>query len=242
MNTELNKAMRGKWKQVYFDSERDVAPTQGNISESRFPVSGILFKNASHSIFQSFAGIISALPEQNRAVVPCAWGVAEVPSDIVPFDGEHLSSLGFPEAKLGDFRVKPFARILNKDAQDSAVAIKSDLPDCILNNVVASDVFFVCGICYRQHKGVAPSTEGFEFLSWTENRLKPHSSRGNFTSFIVKVDDDTRVSFWGAPIFTADRDISFIVVYQRNLADGRIAIVGMQINSFIGKIPLPSAF
>ena len=54
----------------------------------------------------------------------------------------------------------------------------------------------------------------------------------------MKIEDGTRVSFWGAPISTADGRVSAIVVHQRNLADGAIAIVGMQIRSFMGKIPL----
>ena len=227
--------MRDKWKQVCLETERDVVPTQGNnVFKSRFPVSGIIFENASHSVFRSFAGVISALPEQNRAVVPHICGTAEVSGDIVPFGGEYLSSLGFQVAKWDEFWIKPFARILNQDEQGATVATKPDLPDCILRKVVSPDEFCICGICYR------PSTEGFEFLNWTENQVKPHSSKGSFTSFIVKAEDGTRVSFWGAPIVTADGIISSIAVHQRRLADGRIAIVGMKIRSFMGKIPLPS--
>ena len=241
MNVDFDDIVSDKWKQVHLETEKDVAPTQGNIcSESRAPVSGILFKRASHSAFQSFAGIISALPEQDRVVVPHAWGTTEVQGIIVPFDGERLSSLGFQVANLGEFRIKPFARILPQCAQDAAGAIKPDLLDCALNKVVSSDEFCICGICYRQRKDVAPPTKGYEFIKWTENQVKPHSSKGIFTSFIVKIEDGTRVSFWGAPISTADGRVSAIVVHQRNLADGTIAIVGMQIRSFMGKIPLLS--
>lgn len=241
MNVDFDDIVRDKWKQVCLETERDVAPTQGNICpESRIPVSGILFKNASHSAFQSFAGIISALPEQDRVVVPRAWGTTEVQGVIVPFDGAHLSSLGFQVVKFDEFRIKPFARILYQCAQDAAVAIKPDLPDCVLNKVASSDEFCICGICYRQRKDVAPSSEGYEFIKWIENQVKPHSSKGIFTSFIVKVEECPRVSFWGAPISTADGRVSAIVVHQRNLADGTIVIVGMQIRSFMGKIPLHS--
>ena len=71
--------------------------------------------------------------------------------------------------------------------------------------------------------------------------MKLHSSKGDFSSFIVKVKKDIRISFWGAPILTADGEISLIVVHQRNLSEGRIAIVGMKIRSFVVKIPCHSA-
>ena len=226
MNVDFNDIVRDKWKQVCLETERDVAPTQGNICpESRIPVSGILFKNASHSAFQSFAGIISALPEQDRVVVPRAWGTTEVQGVIVPFDGAHLSSLGFQVVKFDEFRIKPFARILHQCAQDAAVAIKPDLPDCVLNKVASSDEFCICGICYRQRKDVAPSSEGYEFIKWIENQVKPHSSKGIFTSFIVKVEECPRVSFWGAPISTADGRVSAIVVHQRNLAGNETILI-----------------
>lgn len=240
MNTDSNSVMRNKWKQVCLGSERDVTPTQGNtLSKSGSPVSGILFENTSHSVFRSFAGIISALPEQNRAVIPHTWRVVEIACDRVPFDGERLSSLGFPVAK--QFRIKPFARILNQEAQDVVIAIKPELPDCILNKVVSPDEFCIRGISYRQRKDTVPSTGGFEFLNWTENQVTPHSYKGNFTSFIVRVEESIRISFWGAPILTPDGEISMIVVYQRNLAEGEIAIVGMKIHSFMAKIPYYSA-
>ena len=241
MDTDFNSVMRDRWKQVYFDSERDIAPTQGSIfSECRIPVSGMLLKNAPHSVSRSFSWIISALPEQNRAIVPHAWGVAEVQGIIVPFDGGHLSSLGIQVAKDDEFRIKPFARILNQDAQSAAVAIKPDLPDCALDKVISQGECCISGVCYRRQKDVSPSTKGFEFLNWSEKQTKPHSCKGIFTSFIVKVEEGVQVSFWGAPIITADGIISSIVVHQREVADGKIAIVGMQIKPFISKIPLPS--
>lgn len=240
MNVVFNDIMRDKWKQVCLETERDIAPTQGHIcSESRVLVSGILFKNASHSAFPSFAEIISALPERDRVVVPHTWGTTEVQGSMVSFDGEHLSSLGFP--KGGEFRVLPFSRILNTDVQDAAITTKPNHPACILNNVVPPGEFCVSGICYGQQTDMEPSSKGVGFLNWVEVQMKLHSSKGDFSSFIVKVKKDIRISFWGAPILTADGEISLIVVHQRNLSEGRIAIVGMKIRSFVVKIPCHSA-
>ena len=230
-----HNVVQDNWKQVRFEVERSV-PQQciNKAFRSSIPVSGILYDG-----IQSYSGIlVSALPEQSTAGVPDEWRASEIPTTIVPYDGLSLSALGFQGQSYETFRVSPFVKQVNPNVMNPTLVPIPFVSISNTNGDMTTHSFYIMGVRYEAQKD--SSTEGFEFLNWAECRLKLLSSNGDFTSFIVRDELDIRVSFWGAPILTADGKISSIVVYQRNLADGTVEIVGMKIKSFIDSIPLLS--
>jgi len=237
MNTCCHNVVPDNWKQVRFEVEWGI-PQQciNKAFRSSIPVSGILYDG-----IQSYSGIlVSALPERSTAGVPDEWRASEIPTTIVSYDGLSLSALGFQGQSKVAFRISPFVRQVNPDMMKHAFAPTSFVPTIKADGDITADSFCITGVRYEPQKNISTSTAGFKFLTWVGFQLNKHSSEGVFTIFIVKVEQGSQVSFWGAPVLTADEKISSIVVHQRNLTDGAVAIVGMKIKSFIDSIPLLS--
>ena len=242
MSMNFYNVQNNKWEQVRFEVENCISlPHVNRVQESLIPVSGVLYKKASLLASQLSSGIIvSALPEQSVAVLPPGWVVSEVPTIRVPMDGIPLCSLGFPKALYKAFRITPFVRNVNRYASDAFSTPMSISFATKSSDDITNDVFCIKGICYGEQKNGDPSTRCSEFLNWTEKQLSWNSSKGAFTAFSAKVEEDVQISFWGAPILTAKGEINSIVVYQQTLGDETVGIVGMKIKPFINSIPLLS--
>lgn len=235
MNMCCHNVVQDNWKQVRFEVEWSISQQCINkTSRSSIPVSGILYDG-----IESSSGIlVSALPEHSTVCVRDEWRASEIPTAIVPYDGIPLSSLGFQGQSNVAFHISPLVKHVNTDAINPTFVSTPFVSISDANGDITTHSFYIMGVRYEAQKD--SSAESFKFINWAEYRLKLHSSNGFFTSYILRAEQDIRVSFWGAPILTATGKISSIVVHQWNLAEGAVGIVGMKIKSFIGSIPLLS--
>ena len=240
MNAHPNDVETDKWKQILVEFESNVLPMHGNnIFRGRVPVSGILYNNTSRLVSQSSSGIIvSALPWQSSEA--SRWKASGISNNICSFYGPSLSSLKLKVSSCEQIPIHPFVDVVNQVVLQASFAPKPISAVNTSNDDIAAEEFSITGICYELQKNAGPSAKSFESCKWKQYRLQPCYSRDAFTSFFVKIEKGVHSSFWGAPIFTADGKVKSIVVYQQNFDDETVAIVGMQINSFIDTIPLLS--
>lgn len=237
MNTNSLSSQKYKKKQIVVEFACNVFSMSGNKAfKGRIPVSGILFIRESQSSSQSWFGtIVSALPCQSTEV--SEWKAPGVHDDTGSFDGPYLSALKLKVSPNERLRINPFFDRVNQDVLKANFAPVPDSSANMSNSDISADIFCITGISYRPLKKVDPSTKWFEFRNWREKQLQPISSTGSFTSFSVKVEKGSLISFWGAPILTVDGKVKSIVVYQQNIDDETVTIVGMDIASFIDTMP-----
>ena len=228
MNTLLNDVLTAKWDQLLLEFDNAVSPNH----KERIPVAGIMY----YRPLSSIGVIVSALPEHGATVDSLRWNALKIPTTIVPYDGVSLSSLGFPKLSYETFRISSFVKQVNLDAVKPTIAPHLFASTDNASGDIIVDRHRITGIRYRLEN----NNPSVEWINWSDGELQPISSSGKYTAYSVKGGKDTFTSFWGAPILTAGGEIKSIVVYQQNIDDETVAIVGMQIKSFINAIPLLS--